>query len=75
VDAGKLDDDLVPALLADLGLGHAEPVDAVPHDRDRAVEVRAGDFVVRLVLRRFRLEHHFQATLEVEAEGRLALDR
>ena len=40
VHAGELDHDLVGALLADLGLGHAELVDPVPHDLDRAVEIR-----------------------------------
>ena len=38
-DAGELDDDLIVALLADLGLGDAELVDAVPHDVHRAIEV------------------------------------
>ena len=38
-DARQLDDDLVRALLAELRLGDAELVDAVPHDVDGAIEV------------------------------------
>ena len=51
VHAGELDHDLVAALLADLGLGHAELVDAVLHDRDRTVEVVGRELVA---LRRMR---------------------
>ena len=65
VHAGELDDDLVGALLADLGLGDAELVDPVPHDRDRAVEVGGRDLVA---LRRHRLEHDLEAALQVETE-------
>ena len=44
-DAGELDDDLVAALLAKLGLRDAELVDAVPHDVDGAIEVVVGQLV------------------------------
>jgi len=40
MDARELDHDLVRALLADLGLGDAELVDPLAHDRDRAVKRR-----------------------------------
>jgi len=72
VDAGKLDHDLVLALLADLRLGHAELVDAALHDRDRPVEVGRGE---RVALRRHRLEHDLETALEVEAEDRLLVKR
>jgi hypothetical protein len=62
--AGQLDHDLVRALLADLGLGDAELVDAVAHDVDRAVDVLGREHVA---LRRLRLEDDLEAALEVEA--------
>ena len=68
VHAGELDHDLVLALLADLGLGDAELVDAAAHDRDRALH--AGG-VAGLVLRRDRLQHDLETALEVEPEGDL----
>src|SRR5205809_2583042 len=37
-DLGEVDDDLIGPLLADLGLAHAELVDAAPHDVDRSEE-------------------------------------
>ena len=64
VHAGELDDDLVAALLADLRRGDAELVDAVAHDRDRAVEVGRGQLVA---VRRLRLQDDLEAALEVEA--------
>ena len=64
VHAGELDHDLVGALLADLRRRDAELVDAVPHDRDRAVEVARLELVP---LRRLRLEHDLEAALQVEA--------
>ena len=72
LDAGQLDRDLVVALRADLGLGDAEPVDAVAHDRDRAVEVLLRQLAVA---RRHRLLRHLEAALEVEAERRRLLER
>ena len=69
---GKLDDDLVVALRADLRLGDTELVDAVPHDLDRAVEVFLGELAVR---RRNRLERHLEPALEVEAERRRLVER
>ena len=63
VDAGELDDDLVGALLANLGLRDAELVDAVPHDVLRDRHPRRVDI---LVLRRNRLEDDFEAALEIE---------
>ncbi|TMM25803.1 MAG: hypothetical protein E6F97_02140 [Actinobacteria bacterium] len=65
VDASQLDHDLVLALLADLGLGDAERVDAVTHDRDRGVHAVRRDL---LVPERDRLEHDLQAALEVEPQ-------
>ena len=64
MDAGELDHDLVRALLADLGLGDAEGVDALAHDRDRRVQVVRGELVA---LRRHRLEDDLEPALEVEA--------
>ena len=72
VDAGELDHDLVLALLPDLGLGDAELVDAAAHDRDRALHARR---IAGLALRRHRLEHDLQSTLQVEAQGDLLVDR
>ena len=69
---GQVDHDLVVALLADLGLRDAEPVDAVAEDLDRAVEV---GLLQRPVGRRHRLQRHLEAALEVEPEGRRLLDR
>ena len=65
LDAGDLDRDLVVALLPDLGLRDAEPVDAVAQDLDRAGEVGLLQLPVR---RRHRLERHLEAALEVQAE-------
>ncbi len=70
-DPGQLDDDLVGALLADLGLGDAEPVDAAPHDLDGPVEVFLRQLAVR---RRDRLQRDFEPTLEIEPERRLLPD-
>ena len=67
LDAGKLDDDLVVALRADLGLRDAELVDAVPHDLDRALEVLFGQVAVR---RGNRLQRDLEPALQVEAERR-----
>ena len=72
VDAGQLDRDLVVALRADLGLRHAEAVDAAPHDLHRPVEIRLGELAVA---RRHRLQRHLETALEVEAERRTALER
>ena len=71
-DARKLDDDLVGALLADLRLRHAEPVDAAPHDLDRSVEVFGRQLAVG---RRYRLERDLETSLEVEPERGLLVDR
>ena len=71
-DASELDHDLVGALLAQLGLGHAELVDAAPHDADRPVEILRRQLVTR---RRNGLEHNLEPTLEVEPERRLPVDR
>ena len=60
VDAGELDDDLVRALLADLGLGDAELVDPLPHDVDRASEIVGRKLVP---LRRDRLQDDLEAAL------------
>ena len=69
---GQLNRDLVVALRADLRLGHAEPVDAVAHDRDRAVEV----FLRQLpALGRNGFLRDLEAALEVEPERRLLVDR
>ena len=72
VDAGELDDDLARLLLADLRSGHAQPVDAVPHDRDRAVEVRRGEGVA---LRGHGLQHDLEPTPEIETLRRVPVDR
>ncbi len=72
LDAGQVDHDLVVALLADLGLRDAEPVDAVAEDLDRAVEV---GLLQRPVGRRHGLQRHLEAALEIEPEGRRLLDR
>ena len=72
MDAGKLDDDLVGALLADLRLGDAELVNPVPHDLDRPADVVGGQ---RVALRRYRLQHDLESALEVEPERRLAVGR
>src|SRR5262249_23501349 len=58
VDAGELDHDLVRPLLADLRLGDAELVDALAHDRDRAVERRRVEL---LPLGGLGLPHHLAA--------------
>ena len=65
VDARQLDDDAVGARLLDDGLAHAELVDAVADDRDRAVE-RLGlvrDGALRLVDR----EREVHAALQVKS--------
>ena len=72
VDAGELDHHLVVALLADLRLGHAELVDAPAHDRLGRVHALGGDL---LASRRDRFEDDLGASLEVEAEDRLLVDR
>ena len=64
VDAGELDRDLVGALLGDDRLGDAELVDAVPHDRHRAVEVGRRQLDA---FRRLRLQHVLEAALKIEA--------
>ena len=69
---GQLDRDLVVALRPDLGLGDAEPVDAVAHDLDGAVEVLLGQLPVA---RRNRLQRHLEPALQVEAERRPLLER
>ena len=71
-DARELDDDLVVALLAHLGLGHAELVDAVADDVLGAVE---RGTVERLAWARLRLQHDLDPALQVEAERRLLVDR
>ena len=71
-DAGQLDDDLVVALLADLGLGDAELVDAVPHDVHRAIEVLVGE---GLTLGRSGFQHDLEPALEIEAERRALVER
>ena len=70
--ARQLDHDLVVALLADLRLGDAELVHAAPHDRDGVVETLLRDL---LSLRRYGLEHHLEAALQIEAEARLLVRR
>ena len=72
MDAGELDHDLVGALLADLGLGDAELVDALAHDRDGAVE---RGRVELLPLGGLRLQHDLEAALEVEPEGHFLVRR
>src|ERR671937_1552118 len=72
VDAGKLDDDLVRLLDADVGLGDAELVDPALHDVLRPVEVVLRQLVA---LRRDRLQDDLEAALQVEAERRLLVDR
>jgi len=72
VNAGELDDDLVRALLPDLRLGHAELVDAVPHDVDRPTEIFRRELVA---LRRHRFQDDLEAALEVEAQRQLLMDR
>ena len=73
LDAREVDLDLVLARARELGLGHAEGVDAVAHDVQRALE-RFG--VDRRLLGRLALVDELDATLEVEAElGRLGQDR
>ncbi len=72
LDARKVDHDLVVALLADLGLGNAEPVDAVAQDLDRAVEV---GLLQRPVRRRHRLQRHLEPALQIEPERRLVVER
>ena len=72
VHGRELDHDLVRALLADLGLGDAELVDAVAHDVDRAVMSSA---VSLWPARRLRLEHDLEAALEVEALAQRLVDR
>ena len=72
LEARQVDHDLVFALLADLGLRDAEPVDAIAQDLDRAVEI---GLLQRPVGRRHRLQSHLEAALEVEPEGRRLLDR
>ena len=72
LDAGQLNRDLIVALLANLGLGDAEPVDAVAHDRDRAVEVGLRQ---RPVLRQHGLQRHLEPALKIEAECRFLVKR
>ena len=72
LDAGQLDGDLVVALRADLGLRHAEAVDAAAHDLHRAVEVLGGELAV---LGRHRLQGHLETTLQVEPERRFLVQR
>ena len=72
LDARQVDHDLVRPLLADLRLRDAEPVDAVAHDPDRAVEVGLLELPVR---RRHRLQRDLETALEVEPERRRLLDR
>ena len=71
-DACELDDDLVRALLAELRLGDAELVDAVPHDVDGAIEIVRRE---RVSLRRMSLEHDLETALEVEPERRAPVER
>ena len=61
VDPGQLHDDRV-ALAGDLGLGHAEGVDAVADDLDGLVEGLVAGLLGGL-------EHHRDAALEVEARA------
>ena len=72
LDAREVDHDLVVALLADLRLRDAEPIDAVAEDLDRAVEV---GLLQRAVRRRHRLQRHLEPALQVEAERRLVVER
>ena len=72
LDAGEIDHDLVVALLADLRLRNAEPVDSVAKDLDRAVEVFLGEVTVR---RRNRLQRDLEPALEVEPERRRLVQR
>ncbi len=72
LDARDLDRDLVAALLPDLRLGDAEPVDAVAKDLDRTGEVGLLQLAVR---RRHRLKRHLEPALQVEAERGLLVDR
>ena len=65
LDAGEVDHDLIVALLANLRLRDAEPVDTVAEDLDRAVEI---GFLQRAVRRRDRLQRHLEPALEVEPE-------
>ena len=60
------------ALRPDLRLGDAEAVDAVAHDRDRAVEIFLRELAA---LRRHRLLRDLETALEVEAERRLLVQR
>ncbi len=69
---GQRDRDLILALRADLRLGDAEAVDAVAHDRDRAVEVLLRQLAP---LRRHGLLRDLEAALKVEAERRLLVQR
>src|SRR2546430_8195292 len=59
LDAGELDDDLVLPLLSGVVFRHAELVDPLAHDRDRAVHVRRCELVA---LRRNRLEEDRKST-------------
>jgi hypothetical protein len=72
MDGGKLDHDLVRALLADLRLRDAELVDAVPHDVDGPVDVFGREHVPSW---RLCFEHDLEATLEVEALTERAVSR
>ena len=60
VDPGQLHDDGVP-LAGDLGLGHAEGVDAVANDLDGLVEGLVAGLLGGL-------QHHRHTALEVESE-------
>jgi hypothetical protein len=72
VDAGELDDDLIRALLADLGLRDSELVDPLPHNVDRPGDVVRGQLVV---LGRNRLQDDLETSLEIEAERGLLVYR
>ena len=71
VHACELDHHLVRALLPDLGLRHAELVDAAAHDRLGRVHPVRGDL---LALRRDRLQDDLGAALQVESQRRLLVE-
>ena len=66
VDARQVHLDLVASEQLELGLGHAERVDALAHDPQRAVQRLLRD--LRLLRRRLALVDQLDAALEVEAE-------
>ena len=72
LDARQVDHDLVVALLADLGLGDAEPVDAVARI---STERSRSDFCSGRLAGRHGLQRHLETALEVEPERRRLLDR